>query len=188
MTEHVKVEEASREELFAFAKNILQLDIDGRATKDTLLQKISAAGWKKPTIPSLVSVNNPPPVHDDGLPMPYKVETVRVNDISNKNAGERTRRYFALRIETNDGPGGKEPVSVSVNGRGIYIPRGVPVAVAEEYVEVLQNAVQLSYPENKDVGPHDSGGLKNPTEVPRYPFSFVPHNQVKPENVMNHKG
>ena len=187
MTEHVKVAEATKEELFEFARTVLQIEVDLRSTEDSLRNKIKTAGWKKETIPSLVRAAPTIDTIDNARPLPLKVETVRINDITNRSAGTRERKYYAIRIETHDGPGGREPVPVAVNGRAIYIPRGKPVGIAEEYVEALEHAQQKIWKQNEDVGPHNPGGLQESTLVPSYPFSFVSNSQVKPEDIMNFK-
>ena len=165
MADRIALEDASLEDLRAFAL-IMGLDVDGRATRDSLLGKISASGWQGKNIP--VAKAETPKAEQQGKgnrPAPYKT----------KGKVE----YFGIRIDTQEKPGGDEPVPVSVNGRALFIPRAVGVAVPDHIIEVLEHAEEMVYPETDEVGPGNMGGLKNPRIVRSYPFSFIARHEVE---------
>ena len=153
------IADASVDDLRYFAGTHLGLDgITEKDTKQSLLAKMSAAGYGLPTI----MMPNPDaviPVQDSG------------------QSGRRTRQMngreeVEIRISKSEGAGGSRNVLVGVNGKQNYIPRGVNTWVETAYVEVLENAVELQYPVY-DADGNFLGGLKEPEAVPTYPFSYV---------------
>ena len=68
-----------------------------------------------------------------------------------------------LTIHPSDGDGGRDAVNVSLNGFMYQIPRGRPMRVPVEVVEVLDNAVTTKYKtEGKETIEYD---------VPRFAYS-----------------
>lgn len=172
----IPIDEALIDDLRSFAEVVLGLEVPKRATEQTIRGKIAEAGWTRDVI-----------VLDDasaGIPTGSQNNSLvnirpREDDKGNAIMGEgpdgepEQEREIKILVHTSDKPGGDEPVFASVNGRGIYIPRGERVWVPEKFVRVLDDAVELHYPEydpNKNDG---RGGLDAPREVKSYPFSFV---------------
>lgn len=58
-----------------------------------------------------------------------------------------------IKIFQQEGPGGSDPVYVSVNGYSILIPRETECDVARPFVEVLRNSVQSAEEQDKDGNP-----------------------------------
>jgi hypothetical protein len=81
------------------------------------------------------------------------------------------RTFVLLTLHRQEKAGGKEPLFVAVNGRGMFIPRGVPSWVPEEYVEVLDHAQEQVYDEY-DAEKNMMGGLTTPSVHHAYPFSL----------------
>lgn len=78
-----------------------------------------------------------------------------------------TARFgHVINIPTEKGEGGERPLTPNVGGRGMLIPRGRPVWVPEEFVEVLRNAIQMH------LEPMDDGDLAQ-RHVQRFPFALV---------------
>ncbi|MBU3577577.1 hypothetical protein [Polynucleobacter sp. UK-Kesae-W10] len=50
-----------------------------------------------------------------------------------------------ITVHTSEAEGGHEAVFLSINGFGYQIPRGIPVEVPEEVLQVLENAKTTSY-------------------------------------------
>lgn len=80
-----------------------------------------------------------------------------------------------LTIHVSDLEGGHEAVNVSLNGYAYSIPRGKPVNVPAEVVQILQNAVTTSY-----VAKEGGGVLERSN--PRYACTYgvVRAGQAKP--------
>lgn len=71
-------------------------------------------------------------------------------------------------INKTEETGGADPVWVSVNGRGLWIPRGETCTVRKRYVDVLRNAVRTMYEQ-----PEGPKGPLVAREVPSYPFTVT---------------
>lgn len=72
-----------------------------------------------------------------------------------------------IQIETEDKPGGNEPVPVKHDGRTIFIPRGEPVQVARKFVMILQDAVAYRYDND------ETNGLVNKRPLKTIPWRFA---------------
>ncbi|MET3135214.1 hypothetical protein AAKU55_005522 [Oxalobacteraceae bacterium GrIS 1.11] len=76
-------------------------------------------------------------------------------------------RYFDVTIHNSEGEVGRQAVFLGINGHGLNIPRGKPVRVPAEVVEILENAMQIIYE------PLPGGGTIE-REVLRFPFIARP--------------
>lgn len=83
-------------------------------------------------------------------------------------AGEE-EPMLTIIINKTEEAGGADPVWVSVNGRGMWIPRGERCKVKKRYVDVLVNAVRTAYEQ-----PEGPKGPMIAREVPAYPYSILP--------------
>lgn len=165
MHEQIKIEDASREQLHQFAELVLGVELTGQPQKATLLAKISSIQPDRTEIPNLAAPVVPQPSADKSGGHFY------VKDESKLDADGKPRRFAKILVHTSNGPGGEEPVFVSVNGRGMWIPRGEEVEVGAEYIGALQNAVRDVYDPTTD--PLNQRGLSAPRKVQSYPFSFA---------------
>lgn len=166
------IADATPEQLRTFAETVLQLTVPARATQQSILGKIGEV-WTQDTIliddaasgepvgaqRSGNMVNVRPRVDKDDKPV------MTTND---KGEPVQEEEVHVL-IHVSDKPGGDEPVFVSINGRGMYVPRGEKCWVPRKFIGALIDAVELHYPEYTG----GDGGLEKPREVPSYPFSFV---------------
>ena len=145
-------------ELHNFA--VIDMGLDGIKINDkreTIIAKLAQAGYGLSTI----TVPNPAAavvLKESGAPA------------MNRRVAKDGTTEVRIILHRTDKAGGSRPVPVGVNGKIMLIPRGESVWVPEAYVEVLQNAIEFQYP------PYDGetdflGGLKDPEQVPAYPFS-----------------
>lgn len=154
----IEIEKATVEELRTFATVVLGLEVDGRATRDSILGKMAAAGYGVAHITLPEAAPEGPPEHRAGRAF---------NTRPAKDGGKEIR----IRLHTQEKPGGDQPVPVGVNGSMILVPRGEDIWLHEKFVKVLENAVEEVYQEYSDDG--GLGGLNEPRRVPSYPFSYV---------------
>lgn len=68
-----------------------------------------------------------------------------------------------LTIHPGEGENGRDPVFVGLNGTHYQVPRGVPVNVPSELIEILDNAKPMVYENN--------GGTAHVREVQRFGYS-----------------
>lgn len=158
----VSVAEATLEQLREHATIGMGLEVDGRATRQSILAKMHAAGFKSDTITVLVA-------EDDVLPA--SVDSPVQRDEHGSFIMRGNRKFRQIMIAVSEQPGGREPVSVSVNGRAMFIPRGERCWVRDAYVEVLRNAVAEVYDPYDPEIDGGRGGLRAPRKVPAYAFS-----------------
>lgn len=94
---------------------------------------------------------------------------------SNAANDERPKPGFArVLIHKDPTPGhANSAIPVGVNGRMIFVPRGVPVNVQLEYVEVLKNAVQRLVIQKKEPSASAPAGEISEEEVLSYPFQVI---------------
>lgn len=144
----ININEATAPQLVAFAQS--HLNIEGVSTsmaKQAIIAKIRTVGYDEDTIE----------VEDRS---PLKQAT----PAGAEAAGEET---VTIIIPSDDKPGGQQPVWVSVNEKGMFIPRDQECKIPTRYYEALKNAVRQVYT------PLADGGLSEPRDVPAYSFSRV---------------
>lgn len=76
-------------------------------------------------------------------------------------------KKFTVNIAVSREEDGKDAVPVGINGYVWQIPRGKPVIVPEEVVEVLKNATMTTFSSAQ-------GGGEVPIDSPRYSFQAWP--------------
>lgn len=164
MGEHVKIEDATREQLQRHAELVMGLEgLGDRPQRATLLAKIEEAGWPLDSIPTLFAPTAAPPPAAGHISAgtPFMAEF---------NGSERE----CLRIRIHEGgPGELKAVPLSHNGKAIYVERGKDSTIPVEYVfGPLVDAVEDVFdpPSSEE---DLTRGLKAPRHVPSYPFSYV---------------
>ena len=153
-TKQVAIAQASRNQLFHFARDVMQLDLRDNATPNEIKSRLKAAGYDKDFIE----------YEAEGVDEPKRIVDTKPLDgdvIAPNGKPEKVK----IQIAVGDKPGEDLPVFVGVNGKGMFIPRGEPVEVPYPYYEVLNNARQYRFASN------EREGLQQPVEVPTYPFS-----------------
>lgn len=83
---------------------------------------------------------------DDGsetavAPKPAAKRVVKASGLDAELSGKRV----TVTVHASDLEGGHEAVSIGLNGYVYQIPRGVPVEVPEEVLEILKNAKTSTY-------------------------------------------
>lgn len=97
---------------------------------------------------------------------PLVVEVKKAADIAvSDHADAMTGERLEVVIQAGEGAIGKQPVFLAINGHGFNVPRGIPVHLPVEVVEILDNATQVVYE-------HDQATDKMlEREVKRYSYS-----------------
>jgi hypothetical protein len=73
----------------------------------------------------------------------------------------------SIQIDTEDKPGGDDPLPVKHDGRTIFIPRGKTVKVARKFVKILEDAVAVRYDND------DNEGLVNKRIIKTIPWRYA---------------
>ncbi|WP_395451194.1 hypothetical protein ACHMW7_16210 [Aminobacter sp. UC22_36] len=147
----IPITEATATQLADFATANLGLtDVQFRMGADKIRSLMATVGYDK----DYIEIAEPPvgagraPIDPDAVP-------------------STERRYVNIIIQAQEGPGGSDPVPVSVNGRAMWIERAKESRIPFEYFEALRNAVKKVY------DPNPQGGLMPPRNVPTYPFTVL---------------
>lgn len=94
---------------------------------------------------------------------PTDAEEVHVvGAIDDQMSGKRVK----VMMHASQGDGGSDAVFASINGYAYQIPRGKPVSIPVELMEVLKNAIQTNY---------STGALGSNVaqEIPRFAFNTL---------------
>ena len=75
-----------------------------------------------------------------------------------------------IQLHTTDSPGGNSPVPVNHNGRAFSLPRGVPVEIPVEVLEVLDHATVSHY--RPEIQP-DGTSMNIPHNFERFPYTAI---------------
>lgn len=174
--EKVKIADASVDQVRRFARVDLGLEIHENANKQGIVGKMREAGYSldfvfidaqaEPPTPSGANLRPGGPRQIRPRIRVENGEEVRVLDPETKEP----QSEVCLQVHTQDKPGGEEPVFISVNGRGMWVPRGETVWIPTSYAHVLENAKEEVYEPYNGEG---NGGLRPPREVQSYPFSYI---------------
>lgn len=148
-TKKIPLTEATATQLAEFAENTLGLEgINYRQGADSIRSKIAVAAYDKDYIEVEIA----------------EADVKRIDPP--QPVGER--RMATISIQTQDTPGGSDPVPVAVNGKQMFITRNKDVTIPWEYYHALDNARKLVYEID------DIGRLKpDPREAHEYPFSLI---------------
>lgn len=150
----IPIAEATEAELRQFARDTLKLPISEKAKTETVRQKVAAYHEGPITVR----------IDEETAAAP---STPQVLDTAPANPADPWDEPVTIVIQKGEEPANQQPVWVSVNGRGMFIKRGVPSTIKRKYVHVLENAVQIVYHQDDD-------GNMIPENVPSYPFSVLP--------------
>jgi len=158
--QRIEIADATAEQLRQFGSIILGLQLGGTENRQTMIAKFSEAGYG----PDFINL---------GDPATAPVGSPKEGGAFNSRLNERGDTEVRIVIHKQDKAGGEEPVPVAVNGRSMWMPRGVPHLVPETYVEVLDHAIEKIYPEYDPSENGGRGGLGEPRLVHAYPFSYA---------------
>lgn len=147
------ISECTLPELRKFAQEVMGLEIPSTTNRMQVIAKLSSVMQG-----DMVQIES---IEEAEHPAPKKVD-----DESD---------YVTVIIASTEEVGGKEPVWVSVNGRGLYIPRGTPSRIHKRYEHALKNAVRTVYEQETVNGiPGDIVGRA----VHSYPYTVIPSYQA----------
>lgn len=169
----IPIEDATKEQLAAFAQQTLGLDVPKNSSVAAIKAKIAAA-WDKDHITALADVDasetasNPAPAAPapaPAAPAPAAPVAPAASSAGRMvSAGGARDPKVRLYIPSEERAGGNRAVFVGVNGRGILIPRDKEVDVAYRYYEALKNAVTTVHREDQETRKLIS------YDAPAYPF------------------
>lgn len=162
----VPIEEASLQQLRAFANNNLGLELAPNCKTDTVLAKIRSA-WNQPYVlvpdddppvsiepaqlaPTTAAAPTPAPQRGAGAPPPV---------LDRPELGK-----VRIKITREDGPGGADPVPLGVNGKIMVVERDKLSDIPYPYFEALSHAIRKVYEPNQD----GNGYNPDPRLVPQY--------------------
>lgn len=153
-----KIEDATLDELMAFATNDLNLDVDASADRDQLVELISSASSR-----TTIDVADAP----ENAPSPAQIvqPASTAKPVAESKADPNEAEMVEITIQASQDPKGNEPLYVGVNGSGIFIPRGQRVKIKRKFYDALNNAVGDSFAVGED------GRIGIATEVHSYPFT-----------------
>lgn len=97
-----------------------------------------------------------------------KVHVVEGRGVVHQLSGKR--EFVTIAIGEQDES--KYPVTLSLNGEAILVPRGIKVSLPQEYFNILRDSVKTVYSANLDRH-GQSEGIDEGSIVPR--FAFVHH-------------
>lgn len=147
----IDVANASRKELFAFARDELGLKLAFNTTDEALRQKVADQLEKgvqpRPIRRTVSKVEEVAPLRD----IPIEETSV-------------------IMIMDDQGPKNVDPVPVVVNGRAYHIRRNRKVRVPNFVVKVLANAVETRYHQEN---PGEENSKMIARRVPSYPFQVL---------------
>lgn len=175
----ISIHDASDAQVLDYARNVLNLDVDGRSSRTTIMAKIAAV-YDGDTIevdaPKAAGKAEP----EDAAP--EDVETKRRRQQKARAArqlgdagsapmqmqGASDVPHYEIEVMKSSGPDGDAPVEVWVNGRLLVIPRAKRVEVPGPFLDVLQNAVQVEYVQSERLGDNGREIVNSSHETPRY--------------------
>lgn len=143
----VPLHTANKPQLRAFAQH-LGVTVTNFDSVEKLRQKIKDSGWEETYIVAFDDAQAPNP---------------KAKAAPAASTKEVSEPMVSLTVHQQEGPGGKRPVFVGVNGRAILIPRNKQCEVKLRYLVALQNAVETKYEYD------DEAKANMPIELPSYP-------------------
>ena len=87
-------------------------------------------------------------------------------------------KYVVLQIQPKQWDKSRQPVFLSVNGKGHYVPVDTPVCVHEKYLEVLKKAVAYEPKVEKEVVNGIRQDVIKWQQTYSYPFQVFYHNKT----------
>lgn len=162
-TIRIALADASLENLRWFAAAKRGIPIEPKWNANTLRAKIAETGY----------IDDHIEVPSDSVPaktiVPPRVEVTAPE-------GSDDERLVRIKINKEAGvPGGMDVVFVSVNGKGLYIPRGEVVKVKAKYARALSYCVYRDYQPILDAQGKlipDQGAIDDGQDADRFPVSY----------------
>lgn len=115
----------------------------------------------------------PDPEPEPEADEPKKLSKAEIKKIEDDHEKEMNVLWW-IQIQVQEGKFGAAPISLSVNGRALLVPRGVKCPIKRKYLEVLRNAIA-----DKHVWDPKTGKT-NIAKAPMYPTSEF--GEVTPES------
>lgn len=179
MGEKINLKEASRDELFRFATEVLGLDVAKNASQTDIIGKIFLADpdlehIERPAQPEVLQQASdvlPPAQGSSYDTRPQDQVQAAGKRAARLDTDSRNDRRVCIILQRQDLKNGtkegERPKFVGVNGVGVLIPRGEPVIVAERYVNALRIATETVYEQD------DQTGDVIEFDVPNTPFQVL---------------
>jgi len=148
-----KIDEATNAELIEFANTVCGLSVPKQSSKAVIMAALQPV-WPHDYIEI---VQTAPANHP-----PLNKQTPADKEVS------YWEQKVTVTIAKNEDVGGAEPVWLSCNGRGIWVPRGMQCKIARKYLHILENSIRTIYEQEKL--PNGMPGELIPRHVQSYPF------------------
>lgn len=170
----ITIDDATKDQLTTFAATYLGMTLDKTMTKAAMIAKIKQA-WANDQI--FVHEEAPDEPIPQGAPPPKPANDnerggmVAANDNQHithqlRSLGGKDDPVVRIRLEPREDDDGGPGLFVSVNGRGMILPRGQEIDIPYRYVEVLRNAVETRHRPDAD-------GTPIPRDVTAHPFQIL---------------
>jgi len=156
-TKTILLADATKDEMQRFAVEHLGFQRSPNTILEETLRAKIAAAWDKEEITIIVQ--------DDAAAQSSEQAATQASEAVDDD------EFVTINIAKTEEDGGDQPVWASVNGRGMWIPRGEDVRVRKCYEHVLGNAIRTVY----DQKPAANGqpGEMVPRQAHAYPFRRV---------------
>jgi len=172
----VKLADATREQLLAFANKVKGLNLVNTLNTPTLIAKIQQVHHHDDIeIPAEVAAtfkDAPKAAAPAGTPPAEPKAKVA------KKGGKLPEPKVWVTLSPTEGPGGDRPEFVGGGkGKGMLIPKGKACEIPYRYFEALKNAKKHHYTQSKDANGNIINGEETCTIIQAIPFSV---NQMPP--------
>lgn len=128
----VRLDDATIEQVRQFCESEMGLAVKNTTPVHILKKQLAAAGWDQDFITTDIGEGG-------------QITTARAKPAVAPAPGQATEPMVEITIANQDAPGGKQPVFVAVNGKGILVPRNKRCAIKLRYVSALEIALQTTY-------------------------------------------
>lgn len=183
----VKISEATDAQLLDFARNVLNLDVDGRNSRATVITQIKAVhdGDTITVADAETGLSGKASDKPDGKPEDIETQRrKRQQNRANRQLGDAGSSpmpmqgafdvpHYEIELMKAQGPDGDAPVEVWVNGRLLVIPRAQRVEIPGPFLTALQNAVMVEFQQGEKFGDNGREVVTTSFETPRYNFRIV---------------
>lgn len=155
----IPIHDATKPQLKAFAEH-LGATVANFDNDITLRAKIAAQGWGESYI---VVIDAETEKANKAAAKATAAATGKGKTKAAPGPKVITEPMVSITIHVQEGPGGKRPVFVGVNGIGVLIARNVRSTVKLRYLRALESAIETKYEWD------DKASINVPADMPSYP-------------------
>lgn len=167
----ISFSDASDAQLLDYARNVLNIDVDRRSSRNSITAKIRAVagedadGFDVPDA-NILPGHEPAQRQAEARPTARSARELGSHGMnSGPMQGNPDYDHFDVTVAITHEQGGDRNIPVGVNGSMMLVPRGKMVPLAAPFLEVLRNAVRSEYHPDAD-------GDAIEQKVPAYPITI----------------